>query len=266
MTQDRPSFEELNAYVDNELPANRSADVAQAIARYPDVAEKVATLARLRSVLATSVETPALALPQATKPRLARAPWLAAACVALVCVCSALLLAPFGDQGGSRNWMEAAWKLHDGWTPPTGAVAKGAADRLIQASSQRADIVDAYVPDLSASKLSVAYVDSEAEVLGAPAIVIGYTGTRGCKLTLIASPALGQASSDPRLYSEGGKSAYGWRVGKIEHLLVADGMDPARFDLIAESIYRASIERLPFDDEVRTALVENRQNSKPCHA
>lgn len=266
MTQIRPSFEELNAYVDNELPADRAADIAQAIARHPDVAEKVASLSRLRSVLAKSCEPPELAIPRAEKPRFSQSRWLVAACAAFLFVCAALLVYPSVEQGSGPNWMEAAWKLHDGWTPP----AKGSVERpenwLVQTSGQGASFADVYVPDLSATKLSVAFVDTEAAVSGEPAVIIGYTGTRGCKLTLIASPALGETSGEPRLYSEGGKSAYGWRVGKIGHLLIADGMDPTRFELIARSIYRASIERLPFDDEERTALFENRQKSKPCLA
>ncbi len=266
MAQDRPSFEELNAYVDNELPADRAADVAQAIARYPDVARTVATLARLRSALADCVDTPELALPQAPRPKAYRARWLVAACVSLICVTLGLSLYPLGERAGTPNWMAAAWQLHDAWQPPGENSVERLANALVQASGQWPDIVDPYVPDLSAAKLSVAYVDTAVEVAGAPAVVIGYTGTRGCKLTLIAAPAAGEGDSEPQFFGEGGKIAYGWRIADIDHLLIADGMDRQRFDLIAQSIYRASIERLPFDDDVRTALFENRQKSKPCLA
>ena len=266
MTQARPSFEELNAYVDNELPADRAADVAQAIARYPDVAEQVATLSRLRSVLGKCCEVPELTVPRAGKPRLNRPRWLVAACLGFLFVCAALLGYPFVEQRAGPTWLTAAWHLHDDWTPPPRGFAERPDKWLVQATGQGAEFAAVYVPDLSATKLSVVFVDTDADVSGEPAVVIGYTGTRGCKLTLIASNGLGESSVEPRLYSKGKRSAYGWRVGTMGHLLVADGMDSTRLDLIVQSIYRSSIERLPFDEKERTALLENRQKSKPCLA
>ena len=202
MTQARPSFEELNAYVDNELPADRTADVAQAIARYPDVAEQVATLSRLRSVLAQSCEAPEFTVPRAEKPRLNRRPWLAAACLAFLFVCAALFIYPAVEQRGGPSWLEAAWRLHDNWTPPPRGFPERPDNWLVKASRQGAEFASVYVPDLSATKLSVVFVDTEADVSGEPAVVIGYTGTRGCKLTLIASNGLSESSAEPRLYSK----------------------------------------------------------------
>ena len=46
MAQDRPSFEELNAYVDNELSADRAADVARRFGSLPLPATLVAMNSR----------------------------------------------------------------------------------------------------------------------------------------------------------------------------------------------------------------------------
>ena len=99
-----------------------------------------------------------------------------------------------------------------------------------------------------------------------PLEFLGYAGTRGCKVTLIAAAAPGPLVDEPRFFEQGGRTAYGWRVGQVGYLLVAEGMARERLDLIADSVRRASLERLPLNEETRTALMQNRRDSKPCLA
>ena len=257
MTGTRPSFEELNAYVDNELPAERAADVARAIARDPELARQVAALSRLRAVTAESVEAPVLELPAAPR-RPAR--WLVAACLAGLLIAGAAglgVMLPERPQSG--DWLAAAWQLHDGWTLPEA----GSAD---QALRQPAKFAATYVPDLSASKLALVHVAQRPGPDDGPALVVGYRGTRGCKVTLVIAAAGGPLEAPPGPVTRQAKLTHAWRSDAFAYVLMAEGMDPKRFRLIAESVERASIKRLPFDEETRSALLENRRASKPCLA
>ena len=233
--------------------------MARAIARDPQTARKVALLARLRSVTADAIDTPELRLP-AQKSRWPRyATMLAAACVALALAGAGLLFLSAERTGGS-DWLDAAWQLHDGWDGPPPDAAP------IRITREGGNPIDAYVPDLSAAKLSVVYVETQRTLGGARAMVVGYAGTRGCKVTLIAAAAPGPLVDEPRFFEQGGRTAYGWRVGQLGYLLVAEGMARERLDLIADSVRRASLERLPLNEETRTALMQNRRDSKPCLA
>ena len=60
-----PGIEEerLVAYVDGELDAAATAEVAKAVAEDPALAREVAALSRLRSRVAESVEAPPISVP-----------------------------------------------------------------------------------------------------------------------------------------------------------------------------------------------------------
>jgi hypothetical protein len=267
MTLNEPSFEELNAYVDNELPADRAADIAKIIAADRVVAEKVAVLAGLRSVVAETADAPAdLRLPASGSPWRRRMPWLAAACLLLALLVGGLSTVLFYQPGGEGRWLQAAWRLHDGWEQPPSMPAEAPLRRTIGASVEESDLVGAYVPDLSAAKLTLVFADLDRRLAGAPAIAIGYVGSRGCKLTLITAETRGRLTEVPQFFEQAPRVAYGWRAGRLDYLLIAQGMARGRLELIADSVRRASLERQPFDDETRLALLESRRKSKPCRA
>lgn len=266
MVPERPSFEDLNAYVDNELSASREADVAQAIAHYPDLARQVAALARLRSAISESVETPALTLPSATKPKVRNARWVLAACIAVFCLMLGFSSIPFGDPAGSPGWLGAAWDFHGNWKAEGDISRIRIGESTILASGEEARISGAYLPDLSAAQLSLAFLSREPTFAGSPAFVAGYKGSRGCRLTLIVTSLSENLAAEQRLFTDHAKLATAWRVGNLDYLLIADGMDRARFTFISEKVYTASIEKQPFNEEVRVALQESRQKSRPCLA
>jgi hypothetical protein len=266
MQRSRPSFEELNAYVDNELPADRAADVAYFIAEDVTIARNVAALARLRSTIPEAVDVPALDLPSMKQPHHPRTAWLVAASVGFLLLVSGATFFSMHEQAARSHWLETAMSTHNSWHLPEGDGAEGSATSIRETADQGENLIGAYIPDLSASKLSVVFVDTSPDSLVLPAIVVGYAGTRGCKVTLLATTEKTDNHGEFRFLTEGEISAYGWRTGKMEYLLIAQGMDRERFDLIAESVYRASTERLPFDEETRTALLESRRKSMPCMA
>jgi anti-sigma factor RsiW len=57
VSADKIDFKMLNAYVDGELDLPQQAEVADAIAREPSLGRQVATLTRLKSEAAESIET-----------------------------------------------------------------------------------------------------------------------------------------------------------------------------------------------------------------
>lgn len=99
------SLDRLNAYVDDELSAEEAAEVAAAIACDPRLAERVATLSRLRAVarrLPPEMAPPAFMLPPRRRSRavLPVAAALAlAACIGFLALLSGSAKAP---DGGSQ--------------------------------------------------------------------------------------------------------------------------------------------------------------------
>lgn len=264
MTDGRPDFELLNAYVDGELDAERASDVANAVARDPGLAREVAMITRLRSAIAESVEVPPLDLPRHREAGAGRRGWALAAGLAAFVV-AGTMLAQQVDRPLPYAWLVPALKLHAAWAPPVaGFEPVGNGVRVTPAAGPA--LARAYVPDLTAAKLYVAYVSEGHRMAGRDALVVGYTGTRGCKVTLVVAPSAAPLDEEPVLFERGGREAYAWRTGRLDYLLVAEGMDAERFRLIAETVHRTSVERLPVDTETRTALLDSRRRSAPCLA
>jgi hypothetical protein len=250
------SIEELNAYVDGELNAGDSARVARAIAHDGELARRVAVLTKLRSTLKDSVQAPAMRLPKVTAAR--RGLWISlAAAVALLMVVSGLILVLGFERAKEPVWLARAWTVHDGWTPGESdepAVGPIAADPT------------RFVPDLSDAKLRVATVRLSRSAKRYDSNLIGYAGTRGCKVSLIRSRAPQDMPEGLSAYHQGLRLAYAWRVGGLGHVLLAEGMDPGRFQLIAETVRDVTVKRLQPDPRTRVALYRSRAESAPCQA
>ncbi len=257
MSVDRVTFEVINAYVDSELDAADAAVVARAGAEDPKVAHQVTVLGRLKSAVADSGEGAASALPQRSRwPRQATA---LAACVAFLVVVGSLVawaLLPW-----SLPWLEAAWQRHDGWSA-AGVVAQASPAVLLADYGEM--LPGAYVPDLSAAGLTLVHAESRPR--NDDLLLVGYVGSRGCKVSLLVAPAgsgLGEALAD---HVEGLKLAYTWRSASLRYVILAEGMDGARFRLIAETVRRSSRQHTPADQETQVALKTSRAESRPCLA
>jgi len=263
MSQRQVSAEMLNAYVDGELDPAGAAEVARAVAADPALAREVAALSRLRSALADSIEAPELSLPE-PRPRLHRGA-VAAGIAAVFLLAGSLLVANLDRQSGAE-WLAEAWQLHHAWSIE-GATAQAGARAL--AVRHAAAVPGAQVPDLSASRLTLVHAEIRA-VSGGPAVLAGYRGTRGCKISLLVFEApeaqgesLGEALSP---LQQGEDRAFGWRVGSLGYVMMSDGMDSGRFKLLAESVRRATRLGAPFDRETLVALRKSRDRSPPCTA
>ena len=261
MNDRRISFEMLNTYMDGELDTAAAAEVAKAVAEDPMLAREVAALSRLRLVVAESIETPPLSVrvPQSTRGR----GMAVAASIALVIFIAGTVWFSTLDRNTGTDWLARAWQVHRGWSA-TGVTPQ---TRPTSQFAQFAESVPgAYVPDLSASRLSLVYA-AVAPFTGQRSVLLaGYRGSRGCKISLLVFPspsALGEALSP---FRDGDNEAYGWRAGVLGYIVLSDGMESGRFRLLAKSVRHASREHLPFDNGTRLALRKSRDESAPCMA
>lgn len=255
------SFESLNAYVDGELDKATAAEVAKAVAEDPWLARQVATLSRLRSALAESVETPALEI-AASRPSANRSGALAAGIAFLMFVAGSILVSGL-DNTLRADMLQRAWQMHRGWSIEK-TVSQAAAG-MINADYAEA-MPEAYVPDLSAARLSIVLTAMKPFTGTRRALLVGYRGSRGCKISLAVFPApmtLGELLSPS---PDGDQEGFSWRAGSLGYVIMSDGMDSNRFRMLAESVHRTTRLHLPINGKTRVALRESRDNSAPCLA
>ncbi len=259
MSDRRITFEMLNTYVDGELDTAAAAEVARAVAEDPALAREVAALSRLRSAVAESIEAPPMSVaasPSTTGRRIA----IAASIGFALFVAGSVLLSGF-DHDLRSEWLARAWQMHRGWSIE-GVTAQIRPSLLL---AQYAEAVPgAYVPDLSASRLSLVHAAVAPFTGKRRTLLAGYRGTRGCKISLLVFPSLGALGETLSPFRDGNNEAYGWRAGPMGYVIMSDGMDSGRFRLLAESVRYTSQLHAPFDKETRTALRASRDNSAPC--
>jgi hypothetical protein len=245
------TFEMLNAYVDGELDTAAAAEVARAVAEDQALAREVAALSRLRSAVADSVEAPPLSVPTPPSAR-GRGTAIAASIAFAMFIAGSVLVSNFYGNSGAA-WLASAWQIHTAQTRATLHLA------------QYAEAVPgAYVPDLSASRLTLVHAAVSSFTGDRRVLLAGYRGTRGCKISLLVFPSSGALGEALSPFRDGKNEAYGWRAGPLGYLILSDGMDSGRFKLLAESVRHTSRLQAPFDDETRMALRDSRDNSAPC--
>lgn len=250
MIPPRITTEELNAYVDGELDPRATARVAAAIADDAGLARQVAALAQLRSALREGIAAPEISLPPSPAPR-RRHPLTVAALAAVLVVAAVLAGQILNAPTGSPSWPDQLRAQHGSWTADTTAPTL-------------ADHAGLIIPDLSASKLRLAAYRQVQASDGRRIDLVGYLGSRGCRVTLMAFAA---ATGDPEGLEprhDGPRLLYVWRIGETGYAILADGMDPNRFLLIAETARDATLKGLQPDERTRLALNRSRARSRPC--
>ncbi len=259
MTRRAINYETLNAYVDGELNAERAADVLAAAAEDPAIARELSSLSRVKASLSHDVSPSSLDIVIPRRRR--RWPNALAACLALfLAVATAGLTLTF--RGDSRG-LDVAWvqRVHGSWSIADGSIAP-------TSISGRDATIDpaAYVPDLSAAKLSIVHTGWVAGPNDDRALLIGYRGTRGCKVTLIVVPDADAFADELVAFDSPTNRGYSWRAGRRGYVVFAEGMAEARFSLIARSLRDASLRHLPLNQGTQHALAESRAKSVPCRA
>lgn len=257
----KDAFEQANAFVDGELDRDGRSETLARAAGDPRAVQELADLARLKSAVEDSVDVPELSLPEAglrraTGGRRRLIPALAA-CLLLAIVSGAAML--WNGADAPANGLPVAWAVeaHESWhaAPPGTPLLRPASLKF-----------DPHVPDLSAAKLRIAHIGEIRAPGGAPALVVGYKGTRGCRVSLIADAAPKGFAIAPVFYETAALKAMVWRAGTLRYQILARGMATARFRQIAETVRRGSLDRLPLDDATRMALARSRAKSTPCAA
>jgi anti-sigma factor RsiW len=265
--RDRLTDQDLNAYIDGELSPHDDAHVAQAIAQNPTIAARVASLTRLKSMLSSlRDEMPEpVALPD--PHRAIR--WLgiaaSAGLLAAVGIVMLMLLTPFGK--GDDGWYREALAEHAGWARDPALPDAGEVDaNLFLASVERFGL-PVQTPDLTSASLRLTYLHYYPPTeTAAAALHLGYTGRRGCKVTLWVSAApggLGTALTETRVDNLRG---FRWRSGETAYALFATGMAERRFTVIASKVYEATRSRRGFDEGTRMALKSASTSVPPCQA
>ncbi len=261
MSRAMPSLERLNAYVDGELPTREASAVAALVAENREVAEMVAVLSRLKAAVQDGFAPDPVELPVVPRPA-SRLPAIAA-CLAFLVFLAGTAITHIASLPGKPAWMAQAWSLHEAWrgqAPGGGEQARPGAF-LTAVSGFAAGVT---IPDLSAARLRLVRAKAAVGPAGAQALHLGYEGSRGCRVSLFLVSPFWRLPSALTDFGDGTALAYGWRVGAAGHLLLARGMDPDRFRLIAESVDSATREAAPFDAETRNALARSREESRPC--
>jgi len=261
MNDGQITFELLNAYVDGELDKAAAAEAARAVADSPRLARQVATLSRLRSALAESVDAPPMSV--AVSPPAGRAKTAIAASIAFLMFVTGSVLVSTYDRSLKADLLKHAWQIHNGWSidSPTPQAPSG----IVHAEYAKT-IPEAYIPDLSAARLSLIHVEERPFSGNRKAFLAGYRGTRGCKISLTVFPAPLSIGEEISAVRDGKNEGYVWRSGPLGYVIMSAGMDSARFRILAISVRQTSRLHLPFDKKTRTALRTSRDNSAPCLA
>ena len=279
MSGPRSRWEEINAYVDDELPPSDKARVAAAIAKNPAVAKQVAVLSEMAAELKAEAAAGAAQYREDASGPARRAllrnggslrgirSLLYAVAASLVIAVTALMTFALSDGPEAPGLLRAAIERHNQLAQAPGGSLKGVRTLV------RFERGAALLPDLEAGRLTlnaVADFVMPSEEIG---IAAHYRGTRGCKVTLFLFPAAANAPAPP-LSAEGGPEqtvrgsvrSYEWRHGGVGYLLLAEGMSDARLGLIADKLHEASRNLEMLDGAAEQQLAESRRRSAPCLA
>lgn len=260
--QDRhDELHRLNAFIDGELDVEARAHVISRAAADPVCARQLAALGRLKAALSGAVPVPPMEVPSQTlRGSLRRVALTAAACLALVAAGGFGWLLHGGQPGPAPGRaLEWSLEMHRGWTERENAAAPA---RTIPAFGAARTAV----PDLSANGLDLAYAGLRRAPGGDDALVVGYLGSRGCRLTMLVQAVETALPAEPVALETGRMLASIWPAGSLRYALLAEGMDAARFRLLADTVQRATLEHRPLDQGTQTALAKSRAGSPPCRA
>lgn len=250
----------LNAYVDGELSPADAAVIAEAIARDRALAEQAALLTSLKAAVGKCPEVVdakrGLARHHRGRRRIA---WAAALLIGASLVS---LFAMVDFKGSAGPSLLAARAVHERWVKAGPGIPSPSAGESLNASLKELGLA-AYVPDLSAAKLSFAHL-RRVPMGKSEGLHIGYLGSHGCMVSLVVAPDAGDLEETLVSYDSPRGPAYGWRVANHGYFLMGDKMAPARLSVIAEILLMATRERAVVGEPMLLALRRSREANPPC--
>lgn len=249
MTQQRPDFDTLSAYVDGELSPEGAAQVAAAAAADPRTAADIAKLQALRASVSRlapeAVVVPILHSAPPTPSRGIRLPLsLAGAGALLLAVVAAEWNRPAGPEPTPK--VQALVAAHDAWTAMSGPELGPAADTM-----------DPYRSLLGRAGLSLAH---STTLFGAERNTgrhFGFIGPRGCKLSLFELPQ-GSIAEETVAISDDLATA-SWVARDADLFVTARAMNPDRFAAVVSALQKATREGEPAGADRIAALTHARQ-------
>ncbi|MGX1790999.1 anti-sigma factor family protein [Bosea sp. NPDC055332] len=240
----------LNAFADGELAPAEQRAMAERLAASPEAAEALRGIVRLKQELQG---LPADDAPPAL-PTLSSRPWprwrQAASIAAALVIATAVALTPMLlRRDASETFLAASLAAHEQFAiaapfQPTAAIAPAATARV--------------ATELARLGLQPVWQATSA----AGQVRIGFVGARGCRLSLHVSPQTEPAPAP----DQAAPTLAGWNAGEQSYLLIATGMPPARFELIAGFIKALTSEPADKVEPLRTALQSDWRSAQPCLA
>ena len=243
-----PDWERLNALADGELAPAEQRAMAERLAASPEAAERLRGIVRLKQELQ--------ALPAGDTPPLPSSPapsqpgWRRVAAIAAVLlVTTAVALAPMLlREDASESFLAASLAAHEQFATtspqPVATIAPAAAGPVTA----------------ELARLGLQPVWQATSATGQ--VRVGFVGLRGCRLSLHVSPHTEPAPSS----DQSAGTLAGWSVGGHGYLLIATGMPPARFEMIAGFIKALTSEPAGKVEPLRTALLNGWSSAQPCPA
>ncbi len=266
MTSDRPSWQDINAYVDGELPPQAMAEVAEAAARDHRIGREIAALARLKAALHEGRESvdPARLLPRRRGGGALRRcilPGAIAACLVVVAAAGYLLM----ETQRPPAALATATDAHRDWLTALETGSAGGADTLRPARLEALDPA-LFVPDLSDSGLRFSGLRQLAGADEGSGLHVGYLGPNGCTVSLLILPGPAGLASERRVIQGDFGTAHLWRAGDRAVVVLSATMAPGRLASVAAAIEAAMRERQPLDRQGHETLQASRASNPPCLA
>ncbi len=264
MTRKTPDWIALNAFVDGELSPQDAAPVAHAIEADAALAEQFALLHQLKGGIAHALPpAPAdlLAAPATGPGAWRRGIGLVAACAVAASLAATILFWPEPSGLTVRDAFVASTRdYHARWisADTTGPAVPTPAVLDALTNFGRLPVL----PDLEPSGLLIALAEVH-DFAGNRVLQVGYRGYHGCHLSLFVWSGA-PLRPGPLTRHDPLERSHAWQAGDLSYLLLALGMAPSRFELIAEKVEDATRGYRPLDEHEREQLAANRRQSARC--
>jgi hypothetical protein len=267
-----PTDEDLNAYVDGELSAHERARVAQAIAANPALAERVATLSRLKSTVAGLAEGSVLTLDSLhlAKPRHRLPTAMVAASILAFSLIAGIIVSSYSlsPDNGTAPWVGQAKSLHLAWLGETASPYAREDFTAVLHKARQLLGRPALIPDMSSAKLTlsgIVFVGPQDGNVVRP-LQLRYTGQHNCHVSLWLSPDSSVVQAAMVELNDGHSRGFYWNASGINYALFASGMDHKRLTLLARNVFEATRDRhsppIHDQEELRVAT----KSAAPCRA
>jgi len=257
MPDDNSEWQQLNAYADGELPESELRAFEQLLGKKPELQRNLNRLRELKHRLARLQPSPMEPAPRGPARPLQRTQMAAAiaAAVAVIAILSAIAVFLLPEE---TTWIAHARALHAQQSQQAFVVE----ERYVAQTVSSGHSLGFRPPNLTDSRLYLVNIatpgwgDREA-------IALHYRGLSGCRLTIVAietdvfeAPATAGPATAGLIRT--------WDHDGFGFAVIADGMDPDRFDAVADYAKSAIVTPTTDDGQMRTAMIERQRNYRPC--